>query len=255
MDKDKLVELNRYETRAKLQLTQPVSISGEVFGSSSLPIYLRAPYLLYEQKIYDFVKAHHRVLELGVGTGNFTLALARKGAGVIAVDISPNMLKLLVKRIKQAGGVVNTMVADMEVLPFEDDTFDIVASAGSLSYGDNECVLAEIWRCLKPGGKFICVDSLNENPIYRLNRWVHYLRGNRTKNTLRRMPSLKLLARYRHRFVSVDIQYFGAISFLAPFMIHLLGDKRTAAISNSVDRLLEVKCAAFKFVMVATKET
>ena len=69
----------------------------------------------------------------------------------------------------------------MELLPFDNEIFDIVACAGGLSYGDNKLVLNEIYRVLKPKGMFICIDSLNENPIYKFNRYLHYLRGNRTK--------------------------------------------------------------------------
>jgi ubiquinone/menaquinone biosynthesis C-methylase UbiE len=39
-------------------------------------------------------------------------------------------------------------------------------SAGSLSYGDNDKVLDEIYRVLKNKGAFIAIDSLNNNPKY-----------------------------------------------------------------------------------------
>jgi ubiquinone/menaquinone biosynthesis C-methylase UbiE len=47
----------------------------------------------------------------------------------------------------------------------------LIVSAGSLSYGDNDKVLDEIYRVLKNKGAFIAIDSLNNNPIYRLNRF------------------------------------------------------------------------------------
>ena len=65
--------------------------------------------------------------------------------------------------------------ADMELLPFENNSFDIVCSAGSLSYGDNLTVMNEIYRVLNQTGSFIAVDSLNNNLIYRLNRYINYL--------------------------------------------------------------------------------
>ena len=57
----------------------------------------------------------------------------------------------------------------MESLPFKDKSFDIVACAGGLSYGDNKKVANEIYRVLKDNGSFICIDSLNENPFYKFN--------------------------------------------------------------------------------------
>jgi ubiquinone/menaquinone biosynthesis C-methylase UbiE len=40
----------------------------------------------------------------------------------------------------------------MEKLPFADQSFDIIVSAGSLSYGDNDIVMNEIYRVLKNKG-------------------------------------------------------------------------------------------------------
>jgi hypothetical protein len=41
---------------------------------------------------------------------------------------------------------LTTKVADMEKLPFADQSFDLIVSAGSLSYGDNDKVLDEIYK-------------------------------------------------------------------------------------------------------------
>jgi ubiquinone/menaquinone biosynthesis C-methylase UbiE len=48
----------------------------------------------------------------------------------------------------------------MEKLPFADQSFDLIVSAGSLSYGDNDKVLDEIYRVLKNKGAFIASLSL-----------------------------------------------------------------------------------------------
>ena len=40
----------------------------------------------------------------------------------------------------------------MEKLPFKNESFDVICSAGSLSYGDNNKVMSEIYRILKLGG-------------------------------------------------------------------------------------------------------
>jgi ubiquinone/menaquinone biosynthesis C-methylase UbiE len=53
----------------------------------------------------------------------------------------------------------------MEKLPFANQSFDIIVSAGSLSYGDNDIVMNEIYRVLKLQGVFIAIDSLNNNNI------------------------------------------------------------------------------------------
>ena len=111
----------------------------------------------------------------------------------------------------------------MEALPFSDNSFDVVTSAGSLSYGDNTIVMKEVFRVLKPDGIFVCVDSLNNNPIYRFNRWIHYLLGNRTRSTLLRMPTTKLIEAYRSLFGHVEVRFFGSIIWCIPLFVRLFG--------------------------------
>ena len=104
--------------------------------------------------------------------------------------------------------------ADIEQLPFKDMSFDAVCCAGSLSYGSKKQVISEIFRVLKTNGIFISIDSLNDNPIYKLNRYIHFLRGNRSFSTLINMPSLSLLKLYK------KIWRFGNIFFWKLFLVY-----------------------------------
>lgn len=253
MDKDKLLELGRYDARAQSQLSASEHLPTVGFGSRTMPHYLRTPYIFYEKCVSERISAQDQVLELGAGSGLHTWALVQTGARVTATDISPNALKLLEQRIVNAGDEkgVRTQVADIESLPFADDSFDVVTCAGSLSYGEPVLVDAEIKRVLRSGGLLICVDTLDHNPIYRLNRWLHYLRGERTKNTLQRMPDLARIEALINGFTSVDVHYFGALSFAMPVVAQLCGPKWAQTVSDFFDRLISVKRSAFKFVLVA----
>lgn len=148
-------------------------------------------------------------------------------------------------------GGVTTMFADMEQLPFEDKSFDVVTSAGSLSYGKAKKVDSEIHRVIRPGGVFICVDSLNNNPIYRINRYIHFLKGNRSKMTLKNMPIIKRIISLSSKYKKLDVKYFGSISFIIPILSKLLGDNSATDFSNYIDRIFRIKKSAFKFVLVA----
>ena len=175
MDKDKKTEYQRYDARA-LEILRNKKANAEGpqnFGASAIPLTLRAPYLYYEQCIHKYISSNHDVLEIGSGTGLHTHALKQTRARVVASDISFHSLSVLERCIKG----ITIVAADMEALPFKDESFDVVTSAGSLSYGDPDLVDTEVRRVLRTGGTFICVDSLNHNPIYRFNRWLHYLRG------------------------------------------------------------------------------
>lgn len=252
MDEDKLLELHRYDASAKSKLsTYGAATAAGEFGSDAMPQYLRTPYIFYEKCVRKLIGFQDQVLELGAGTGLHTWALVQTGAVVTVTDISPNALELLKQRIENAGGHVVTQVADMESLPFADASFDVVACAGSLSYGEPERVNTEIRRVLRPGGTLICVDSLNHNPVYRINRLLHYLRGNRSKSTLKRMPNLARINALGEGFSNVNVQYFGALSFAMPVFARLLGENTAQAASDRIDQLLGVRRSAFKFVLVA----
>jgi len=251
MEQDKVIERARYEARAQSQMAGAVMVVAVPLGSQTMPAYLRTPYLVYEQKIAELIRPSHHVLELGAGAGLHTWALLQTEASVTASDISPNSLNLLKQRFQNTPGNLKTVVADMESLPFESSSFDVIASAGSLSYGEPHVVDVEIRRVLRPGGMLICVDSLNHNPVYRINRWLHYLRGNRTRSTLKRMPNLARIDELCDGFSNVNIDYFGASSFMMPVLSHFLGENSAQAASDRIDQLVGVRRSAFKFVLVA----
>lgn len=178
-----------------------------------------------------------------------TELLLATGARICSTDISKESLSVLNKRFHVDR--LTTKIADMERLPFDDVSFDIVVNAGSLSYGDNNTVLNEIYRVLRSRSVFISIDSLSHNPIYRLNRYIHCLRGNRSLKTLKRMPTLKLLRKYQLKFGKIETKFFGLISYLVPLMNKVFGEYMSAKI---VDKMVFVKRSAFKFVMIVEKK-
>jgi len=95
-----------------------------------------------------------RVLEVGCGTGAYTLALARRCRQVLAVDASPGMLEYLDRRLAQAGiGNVQTAVAELpDRLPAAGG-HDGVLAVGVLNYlPDLDATLRVLAGALRPGG-------------------------------------------------------------------------------------------------------
>ena len=249
---DKRIEFERYEKFAEELLAEPLYDVCYVHGSSSMPRYLATPYIKFEEKIKGHIHHDSLILEIGSGTGVHTGSLLEAGGIVIATDISGASLRVLRNRYKEYE-VLNVCASDMESLPFKSQSFDVVVSAGSMSYGEPNLVMHEIYRVLKHKGVFICVDSLSDNPIYRLNRWIHYIRGSRSKSTLNRMPNLATINRYAGLFQQVDASFHGSITWLLPLLKIFIGESFAKLTSDLVDRALRVKRSAFKFVMVAKK--
>jgi len=251
MINDKKQEKRRYDQFAmSLKDSELANIICE--GSKIINKPLSTPYIHYESILKRVIKKNFKVLEIGSGIGIHTYVALIKGSNVMATDISKESLIFLKKRFKKFKNL-STKIVDMEDISFKNDTFDVILSAGSLSYGDNLTVAKEISRVLKPNGFFICVDSLNHNPIYKLNRWIHFKIGNRSKSTLRQMPTIQLIKSYKSIFKSVKVKYFGAASFLAPFLILFISEKWVKNFIDFFDQIINVRKSAFKFVMIAKK--
>ena len=250
MKSDKDLEHDRYEARARAALAAKFESGAE---AGTLPPALQAPYDRYARCIRESIAdAQTSVLEIGAGSGAFSSTAVKTGARVIATDISESSLELLRRGLGDPANL-ETRVADMEALPFGDEIFDLVVCAGSLSYGENDTVMNEIYRVLKPGGRFVCVDSLDHNPVYRLNRWLHFLRGQRTRSTLERMPKMRLIGAYEKKFGQARTWYFGSIVWLAPVLGLFLSPAGVGRLCNRFDRACKVSRSAFKFVMIAKK--
>jgi ubiquinone/menaquinone biosynthesis C-methylase UbiE len=247
---DKFIEQSRYDIRA--QRLKSRSRKELLPGANQFPLYLRAPYLAYERQIDSKLPDSGLVLELAAGLGQFTERLTQGKGTVVATDISSESLRILKTRYNAVVNL-NTVVCDIESLGFRADTFDLVACAGGLSYGDSEVVMNEIKRVLKPNGYFICVDSLNENIIFKVNRFIHYLRRQRTKSTLVHMPTMKVLDRYKQEFEHVEICFFGGFTWLAPIVSKCFNAKSASLWLDYMDNFVHVRKMAFKFVMVARK--
>jgi ubiquinone/menaquinone biosynthesis C-methylase UbiE len=94
-------------------------------------------------------------LEIGSGTGYFSLNLLQLGAieRLTATDISPGMLKRLSTTAEELGLEAETVATEAEELPFEDESFDLVFGHAVLHHiPDLDRAFAEFRRVLRPGG-------------------------------------------------------------------------------------------------------
>ena len=100
-------------------------------------------------------RRYGRALEIGAGTGYFSLNLLRAGivAEAVATDISPGMLERLEASAEELGLAVETAACDAADLPFEDDSFDLVFGHAVLHHlPDLDAAFREFRRVLRPGG-------------------------------------------------------------------------------------------------------
>ena len=97
-------------------------------------------------------------LEIGAGTGYFSLNLALQGLldRITVTDISPGMLETLAATASDLGVEVETVVCEAEELPFADESFDLVLGHAVLHHiPDLDRAFDEFHRVLKPGGRIV----------------------------------------------------------------------------------------------------
>jgi SAM-dependent methyltransferase len=101
------------------------------------------------------VRAIHRVLDVAAGSGNATLAAARRFASVTSTDYVPALLDRGRRRANAEGFAnVTFQLADAEALPYPDASFDVVLSTFGVMFApDHARAAAELMRVCKSGGR------------------------------------------------------------------------------------------------------
>ena len=109
------------------------------------------------------------IVDIGCGTGNAVLRLAKKEPCLLAgIDISPQLLA--VAEDKLSGLPVDLRVGDAETeLPWPDDTFDVAIMTAAIHHFPNpEKVLCQVFQVLKPDGSLIIADPFFFFPILQI---------------------------------------------------------------------------------------
>ena len=101
------------------------------------------------------LRSGQRVLDVAAGNGNATLAAARRWAEVTSTDYVPALLERgRARAIAEGFSEIDFREADVEALPFDDASFDVVVSTFGNMFAPNHVrTAAEMLRVCRPGGK------------------------------------------------------------------------------------------------------
>ena len=246
------IERLRYNQQSRIFLNKGHCIRLKATGAAGTPVALRSPYDHYHQELSRLAGPGTKVLDLCCGDGLHSVTAALRGAHVVGLDVAEESLKAAEERARLAGTAIQTVHASADKLPFPDHSFDVVTCAGGLSYVEFANLLSEVTRVLRPGGTLLCVDSFDENLIYRANRWLQFLRGTRTRQTLTRIPNRRTLNQVRAVFGSVQVEYYGILSFSLPLLKWFLSENLQRRFLDRTDRALRIfRHYSFKIVLRA----
>lgn len=147
-----LIRTDLYGTADRLAERSRVLMRAKTYGPSATAT------LVDLANIHADPEVTGSILDIGCGRGSSTIALAAAFScrDVIGVDQSPAVLAAASARAVSAGISIGTLVGDFHALPIPDRTAAVVVAAFCLYHApDPAAVLAELARCLAPGGLLI----------------------------------------------------------------------------------------------------
>jgi ubiquinone/menaquinone biosynthesis C-methylase UbiE len=104
------------------------------------------------------------ILEIGCGTGEFSRLLAGHAEAVLAIDLSPQMIRLARESSKLYPNI-DFACGDVMTFPLPDNQFDCIATLTTIHHLPIETLLRKIKKALKPGGIFVCLDLYQRSDL------------------------------------------------------------------------------------------
>lgn len=132
-----------------------------------------------EPQIFSFAQFSRfrdkKVLEMGVGAGTDFLQWVRSGAKAFGIDLTEEAIEHVERRLALYGlEAEEVRVADVENLPFADQSFDLVYSWGVIHHTPNtEKALGEAVRVMRVGARMKFM-IYNRHSLHTFYRWVRY---------------------------------------------------------------------------------
>ncbi len=169
------------------------------------------------QYAFDLVhqSAAHTFVDLGCGAGERTLPLLKPGGLVAAFDISHKMARAALDRLAgpaaQLGCTVGCQQMVGEELALATDSVDVIFGISVLHHLEMSMAAPEIRRVLKPGGRAIFVEPLNDHPLARLYRSLTPDRHSETEKPL----DLSIYSLLKGHFHTVGHREFYLLGLLA----------------------------------------
>jgi ubiquinone biosynthesis O-methyltransferase len=107
------------------------------------------------------MSAGMKVLDVGCGTGNFSIKLAKSGCHVTGIDVSEEMLLFARAKASEQNIKIHFLNMDAQNLQFPDNEFDMVISMAAIEFiNDIPKALEEIFRVVKVGGQ-VLIGTIN----------------------------------------------------------------------------------------------
>ena len=225
---------------------------GRLTRKSRLPEYLTT--MKYIEK---YLNPSSKLIEIGAGTGKYSLALAQRGYDVTAVELVPHNIEIMKKKVTTHQNIKIYEGNACDMSAFESESYDIVLLLGPMYHlftdEDKHKAMSEAVRLAKKGGVIYASYCNNDTSIYKLfykKKILDYLEKGLIKEDYHTFSSPeeifelyrksdidKLMERYdvtRLHFVGVDM-----LSYISDDRLDLLSDREFEEYMKFLSNLCE----------------
>lgn len=201
-------------------------------------------YLITMKYIKKYLTPNSKILEIGAGTGRYSIALADMGYDITSVELVPHNIEILKSKIKTEHKIKVFEGNACDLSFIEDNTYDIVLLLGPMYHLFNDIdkhkALSEAIRVTKKGGVIYSAYCNNDTCVYKLfynKKIMQYIKDERIDENFKTVSAPneifelyrksdidKLMKNYdvtRLHFVGVDM-----LSYLYSNKLNLLNKKR-----------------------------
>ena len=114
-------------------------------------------------------KPGEKILDLATGTGWTSRVLARRGAVVTGVDIAQGLLDAAERQARAERLLISYRQGDAEQLPFENESFDAIASTCGVMFASRpEAAAGEMARVVRPGGRIALTTWTSDGNLFKM---------------------------------------------------------------------------------------
>jgi len=136
-------------------------------------IFYKAIYNANED-FFNYLKinsVNSNILDYGCGIGQSLQEVIKfNPKKIVGIDISEVSIQKAKDSIQKSNSNIELLVDNCEKTKFNDNSFDIIYGSGILHHLDISLCLKEMYRLLKPGGRFLFIEPLGTNPLINFYR-------------------------------------------------------------------------------------
>lgn len=153
-----------------------------------------------------------KVLDVGCGTGNFSMKLAERGCVVTGIDVSEEMLKVAREKAAEKSLSISYLQMDATELAFDDGAFDVVLTMAAVEFiEDTARAVEEMFRVVKNGGQ-VLIGTINAD-----SDWGDYYQAKKLQeNSIYRYAAFKTIDDLKAWELG-ELAETGACLFIPPF--------------------------------------